>query len=333
MPSYEPHVTPLVVPSLPSPQVFVTLGVPGTPSPLEPTLFAPLTLAPPTVQPAFTTLCTISPVGLYLRDAPSQNATGLELMPTRTELQWSGVEAQGGEYTWYEVQTAEGLHGWAASNWLYEGPCSEVPVTILAPVIIEQPCISGFNWSSTHFALDLHSGAGVSTIYAPYTGTVVASDTCPGCTADGNTDGQREDVTDDPDYNYGYGAMVVLEYPYADMSQEDREALQGRGISLGPGESLYLMIAHLDPQQAIAASGTALSVGDALATIGTSGNSSGPHAHVEVAVNASGLRPTGDDPIYSFWRRTVGERRTAEEQGRRIDPSPLFDTPSSCWGE
>jgi hypothetical protein len=48
MPTYEPHVTPLVVPSLPSPQVFVTFGMPGTPPPLEPTLFAPLTLAPPT---------------------------------------------------------------------------------------------------------------------------------------------------------------------------------------------------------------------------------------------------------------------------------------------
>jgi hypothetical protein len=131
-------------------------------------------------------------------------------------------------YTWYEVRTAEGLQGWAASYYLYEGPCSEVPVSILAPVIIERPCISGFNWSSTHFGLDLDSLGSDSAIYAPYTGTVVASDTCPGCTADGNTDGQREDEINNPDYNLGYGAMVVLEYPYSEMSQEEREALLKR---------------------------------------------------------------------------------------------------------
>jgi murein DD-endopeptidase MepM/ murein hydrolase activator NlpD len=92
------------------------------------------------------------------------------------------------------------------------------------------------------------------------------------------------------------------------------------------------MIAHLDPQQAIAASGTALTPGAALATIGTSGNSTGPHAHVEAAVNASGLRPD-ERPIYRFWLDSIAEKPLPGGQGRRIDPSPLFNTPPSCWAE
>ena len=312
--------------------MFVTPGMASPPSSLQPTSLPALTLVPPTVQPAFSTLCTIATVGLYLRNAPSSGAPDLELLPVRSEVQWTGAEAQADGRTWYEIVTAEGLQGWAASEWLYQGACSEVPPSILAPLIIEQACISGHNWAADHFALDLHSLAGHSTIYAPYSGTVVASDTCPACTAGGNADGDRPGSRDNPDYNLGYGAMVIVEYPYSELTQEERDALLEDGIILGPGESLYMMIAHLDPQQPIAAGGAVLSAGEALATIGTSGNSTGPHAHVEVAINASGLRPDGDT-IYDSWLYSVAEKPIGGGQGHRVDPSPLFDMPESCWGE
>src|SRR3990172_114171 len=113
-PTYAPHVTPLALTDLPSPQVFVTPGMASPPSSLQPTSLPALTLVPPTVQPAFSTLCTIATVGLYLRNAPSSGAPDLELLPLPPELQWTGAEAQADGRTGSENWTGGGVRGGGA---------------------------------------------------------------------------------------------------------------------------------------------------------------------------------------------------------------------------
>lgn len=135
-----------------------------------------------------------------------------------------------------------------------------------------------------------------------------------------------------PDYNYGYGATVVVEYAYDDISAADLQRLREDGIDLQPGESIYLMATHLDRQADEPASGGAFAAGDAVATMDNSGNSSGLHAHVEVAVNVSGLEQDAGSNLVDFWGSTVADydpssSQAERRQGNRVDPAPLFNLP------
>lgn len=328
---FKERITPLVVPSLPPPLVFVTPGQQIPPPPIEPTIDSSLTLEPVEIMPQVGSLCTTSM--LYLREHPTTSATDLTLMPPGTELTSTGNEAQADGYTWFEVVTEEGTRGWAASDWLQEGSCNQIVTGGETPIIIERSFQSGFGWmdenSTNHYGIDIHSLTGKATILTPFSDQVIDSDSCAACLEtdpdDGNTYGNI-----DLDYNYGYGAMIIMEYTYSDLSEEERSNLALDGIDLHAGQSMYLMIAHLNPNQDISDPETILSQGDTLANIGNSGNSDGAHAHVEVAINSSGLTPADDQAIVKFWLNTVAERvyndpEESRRRGNRIDPSPLFD--------
>ncbi|MFV2044504.1 MAG: hypothetical protein ACC700_14880, partial [Anaerolineales bacterium] len=119
----------------------------------------------------------------------------------------------------------------------------------------------------------------------------------------------------------------ITEYPYADMSQEQIEGLAAAEITVEPGQSLYLMTAHLNPNRDIPGPGSDLTAGDAVATTGTSGDSSGVHGHIEAAVSDSGLRLNEGQPISNYWIGTVAGTPDYREQGNRVDPTSLFDLP------
>lgn len=180
-----------------------------------------------------------------------------------------------------------------------------------------------------HFGIDLQSGTGYTTVSTPFADEVVVSDACSACTAansdEGNTPGDTR-----IDYNFGYGAMIVVEYVYGDLNEQERNSLADDGIDLEEGQSVYIMLAHLDPHETLAGSGATLAGGSELAYIGNSGNSGSAHAHVEVAINDSGLQPSADQAGVKFWLLTVVERDylsdvPSERQGNRVDPSGLFD--------
>lgn len=120
--------------------------------------------------------------------------------------------------------------------------------------------------------------------------------------------------------------MVITEYPYAEMSQEQIDELAEGGITVEPGQSLYLMTTHIDPTRQIAVPGSDVNAGDSIATLGTSGDSTGVHGHIEAAVAGSGLRPTPGQQISDYWIGTVvGE--DYREQGNRVDPTDLVLEP------
>ncbi|MEW6568948.1 MAG: hypothetical protein AB1449_12440, partial [Chloroflexota bacterium] len=107
--------------------------------------------------------------------------------------------------------------------------------------------------------------------------------------------------------------------------EEDLRELAEDGVEIGEGESLYMMVAHLDPSQTVSETGSEVQPGDTLAMIGNSGNSSGIHAHVEAVVNDSGMSPGEGQSTFWFWVDTVVERPSVDRPGLRFDPSPLFD--------
>jgi hypothetical protein len=328
---FQERLTPLVINTLPPPQVFVTPGAAQTQAPLQTEQAQPLTLEPVTAVPELQTMCTTD--YLYLRDQPSAGGTALVTMPPGSQVQWTGEQAADDGYTWNEVAFSD-IQGWAASQWLQAGECGGVVVGEGDFGLIESGYITGYDWldadsGTEHFGIDLHSATGNAALSSPYDDLVVDSDGCTACleadAEEGNTLGEF-----DLDYNYGYGAMIVVEYAYADLTEDQRNTLAGEGVELGEGQSLYLMISHLDPNQTIAGDGTELSQSDNLASIGNSGNSDGAHAHLEMAINDSGLTPGQDQATVNFWLDTVAERvygaeEQADRQGNRIDPTPLFD--------
>jgi hypothetical protein len=330
--SFEESITPLVVNTLPPPAVFVTPGAAQTQAPLETEEAQPMTIEPVEGTPELQPMCTTD--YLRLRDQPAEGGQELVTMPPGAQVQWTGEQAEGDGYTWYEVAFTDDIQGWAANQWLAAGDCGDVVVGGGNFGLIESGYITGFDWldadsGTEHFGIDLHSATGNSAITSPYDDEVVDTDVCTACTEadaeEGNTLGEF-----DLDYNYGYGAMTVVEYAYEDLSEEQRNNLTAEGIELGEGESLYLMMGHLDPTQTISDDGTALTQGGGLATIGNSGNSDGAHTHLEMAINESGLTPSEDQATVNFWLDTVAERvygaeEEADRQGNRLDPTPLFD--------
>lgn len=330
---FEATFTPLVVPTLPTPMIFTTPGqVTAVPS-MEITTVPTVTFGTVEVEPEVVILCTID--ALRLREGPTQTANQITLMRPGTEVTATGSEAQAEGYTWYEVEMAEGTIGWSASNWLQEGECSQVFGGADTPTIIERAYIIGYDWmderSTNHYAIDLYSASGDTTIYSPYTDQVVGSDSCQACLEEDPEEGNTEGMFD-LDYNYGYGAMIVVEYTYSDLNEVELQGLFEDGVNLEEGQSLYMMVGHLDPNLDISESGIALVQTDSLASIGDSGNSGGYHAHVEIAINDSGLTPEEDQELVRFWvddvvERVYGSPIENERRGNRIDPSSIFDIP------
>lgn len=196
-----------------------------------------------------------------------------------------------------------------------------------APELLPEPYLSGYGWLSHtgHYAVDLNTQSTDKTLRAPYAGTRIVADPCPACTADGSITGQLPaGTTFAPENNWGYGAVAIVETRAEDLTIEQRSDLAERGVAVEAGQSLYILTAHLQPDT-VTGAGAALEAGDPIATLGTSGNSTGPHVHVEVAVAPEGLRPAEGQNSASFWIGTiVGVRNGAAAQGTRVDPTPVF---------
>ncbi len=330
-----PHIATLEAPTLPPPLVIVMTMTPGD-GPVPLTITAPATVALETVAvtPEISLFCTTD--GVNLRSDATTDAEVMANVGPRTTVRRLGTEErQANGLTWYNVEV-DGAQGWMAAGWLALGDCNAAVMGGETPTIIDGATDDyGNTWldegaNTEHFGVDFSSTSGNNSIQAPYSGSVVDSDACESCTEDsedGNTVGEF-----DAEYNYGYGAMTIVEFRYEDLSEADRTALVADGVALEAGESLYMMVGHLDPQQTIVADGEALDPGEVFATIGNSGNSTGAHAHVEAAINDSGLAPGEDQDIADFWfddvvERVYGDEEQANRQGNRFDPTPLFDVP------
>ena len=337
LPSFTPDVEDLEIEEAPPASDFGQPDIDNEPEELEaPPEEEPIEMDPIEVEIELVVFCTTNVV--YLRPEPHkptdfEEAAQAPRLPIGTQVTATGKQAQGladgDEYTWHEVDAPGQERGWIAedSDWLVRGECSEVIVVDLAEMrIIQSPSrVPGNPWDpdSTHYGVDVHSSTGDLNLYSPLDGTVVASDSCEACLEVDEETGQNQDDRT-RDYNYGYGAVVITEYPYADMTEDQIEGLEAAGITVEEGQSVYMLTAHLNPNRDIADPGTVLTAGDSVATIGTSGDSSGVHGHIEMAVTDSGLRPRTDQQINGYWVGSIVDDYF-QLQGNRVDPTGLFD--------
>lgn len=134
-----------------------------------------------------------------------------------------------------------------------------------------------------HHGWDHAGNIGAPINAGPYGGTVVRVATCSKCGANGasilDKGFQLGDprVLNDPAWNFGYGHFIIVRYENDKLPESTKQYLTTQGAS---GGHVFVMYAHLSKMH--------VRVGDVVAPdarigdLGNSGQSSGPHLHLEV---------------------------------------------------
>jgi murein DD-endopeptidase MepM/ murein hydrolase activator NlpD len=148
----------------------------------------------------------------------------------------------------------------------------------------------GYDWRdhASHWGVDYASQEN-NQINASSNGVVVSSSAC---TYSPETECIYGDGYSGSDANYGYGNVVIIEYPYSQLPAHIRTQL-----GLNEGQSLYFLYAHLSSPSSLLP-GQAVFPGTEVGAMGTTGISTGPHLHFEVRIASSG----GNDISKWFWR-------------------------------
>lgn len=81
------------------------------------------------------------------------------------------------------------------------------------------------------------------------------------------------------------------------VPQMDREHMAGNYIAIDCGE-FYIFLAHLHAGSIEVATGELVDIGDSLAQMGNSGNSSEPHLHVHAQRGLPETTPLGGEPLW-----------------------------------
>lgn len=139
------------------------------------------------------------------------------------------------------------------------------------------PCTvtEDFGGPTGHLGVDLAAPLGTS-VYSRGMGIVYSADDCPACPGgNGAVAG-----TSDPHTNYGFGINVVVRYAHADVPASAQAAMDKGGARW-----LFIRYAHLSERKV--AAGQAVITNERVGLLGTSGNSSGPHCHVECRASAN----------------------------------------------
>lgn len=86
-------------------------------------------------------------------------------------------------------------------------------------------------------------------------------------------------------WGFGFGNFVVVRYAWADLPDMVRDELNHRDMSNG---FAYVIHAHLKKTDAGIMVGTGVNDGTVLGESGNTGNSTGPHLHLEVRLSTVG---------------------------------------------
>ena len=147
--------------------------------------------------------------------------------------------------------------------------------------------VDGSIWNTgIHHGWD-HAGKKKAEILGgPQGGVVFQKMLCSKCTSQGYSTLERgmslydARVYSDPNWNFGYGHYVIIGYENSILPQSTRDYLEAQGRG---GQHIFVMYAHC--QDLLVDAGQTLLPNQHIATLGNSGNSSGPHLHLEVRIS------------------------------------------------
>lgn len=151
--------------------------------------------------------------------------------------------------------------------------------------------------------------AGQGTVWATY-----ACDVCtpsrPSFRLHGLTPAQQAAALRDPmkPWNYGFGHLVIVEYPLEAVSLGGQRAIAALRFASGRKPRVFVFYAHLS--EIFASKGQPVAVGTLLGAMGDTGNSSGTHLHLEVRV----CEPNLSGRVFPLSTALT----------RRIDPLTMF---------
>jgi hypothetical protein len=187
------------------------------------------------------------------------------------------------------------FHVWSQlgdGNWVREDVVTfskERPAPVIAPITWgrwDAPTLYRTitnTFSPSHRGIDYVASEGMTVFCGPMGGTVVKVGRCRACGDEGVSSLSKGFALNDsrvwgnPEWEGGFGHNVVMEYAYADLPNDARDFLIGRGWE---GYNAYVLYGHLKTIDVEA--GQTFTRKTPIGTVGTSGNSSGFHLHVEL---------------------------------------------------
>lgn len=247
--------------------------------------------------------------GVNMRRGPGTNNSAITRMQFRDTADIIGnANAQDGkDFLWVKINL-KGTEGWVREDFLrYTGDFGTIGLSsgdkYSCPVPdawwIRDFDSNGQRIGVVHHGWDHAGDKGFTIMAGPKGGKVMQVSFCQRCGTAGTSTVEKgfslgdSRIFRDQGWNFGYGHFIIVRYTNDLLPQSTKEELARRGFE---GGHLFVMYAHL--QDMLVQAGQDVSANAPIATLGNSGNSSGPHLHLEVRASK--------DPNETRWARMVG---------------------------
>lgn len=249
----------------------------------------------------------------YARGTPVPRNEKVDLLAVQLE--------QGGQnYRWFKF-SAQGQQAWIREDLVtWEGDTEALGFqwdTYPAPMGDNRWWVRGWNFGNDynpalpkHDGWDLGAQVGEPIYAGPAGGYVMKVHKCTKCTAaqpssvsQGFSLGDAS-IWNDPAWGWGYGNFVIIRYLNEQLPESTRAELAKRGFS---GGHIYVMYAHLSESRVT--EGQNVTPMQIFAACGNTGNSEGPHVHLEIRASTNpnvtswgSLKDNRMNPIVLFKR-------------------------------
>lgn len=246
------------------------------------------------------TVVCMSKRGGALRSGPGSNNGKLGVMPykeTAPLLQVADAQDNIPIFKWYKVHY-QGQEAWIREDLVR--PAGDVSKVGLPNDLYPSPApdswwVRDFDengmYIAKHAGWDHGGNVGAPLIAGPKGGVVTRVEFCQLCGPQGLSVvdkgiqiGTPQVFT--PGWNYGYGHFIVVRYDNNLLPASTQQLLASKGLS---GAHMFVMYAHLSKM--LVKVGDQVGPGQQIADLGNSGQSTGPHLHLEVRAGANPNAP------------------------------------------